>query len=640
MNSVTIQQVMVIARQESAELKHFYIGVEHLLLALTRLKGGVTTEVLDQRGVLGYVLNLLNRDMFGRGDEQRYWPDFRNTDRVEKILDNAHDLIDQGLYPEDRALFMAILDEGDNLPVRIFQELGIDTAALRDSVLSWTGGSRVSAPSVPITVEDPALQLNGDQEKVLREMFPDAGLITVKRALQDGYSGAAVLLVQPTRHKLVYAPVVVKLDDRQSIQYEKLRYDQWVKDILPPTSARIVDEPVILPELTLGGLKYTFVHKQGTDAPVNLREYAAQYGAQNLAEFIHTALYEAFRPYWWGQRQAYHFQVWQEYELLLPPALILEALPPSAATATTRTLHPKGAWSFKGGVPVGEIVILEGFVAQKVKIEQRSLQVSAGAQAGAADRASRIEVRGIDTAHTSYFRGQTIKRLVGRVLRTRDDTLQEQVQALEPNFDILAQALSDPTGKLSLPNPLLHYARLLERWIDGTLSPIHGDLHTGNILIGPAGDAWLIDFEWTRQGHTLFDWAVLEISLLAELLVPLLEDNWDSCWGAIYFLHTLSHHGSIPEDTPSAVLDALRAIRAVRAVAEELLAPNALWSEYYIALAMCAIRVPSWKNRSLTTRRFMFLVSALSMDLARTNNPLDIDIDTIKTATDLRHTSA
>jgi len=50
--------------------------------------------------------------------------------------------------------------------------------------------------------------------------------------------------------------------------------------------------------------------------------------------------------------------------------------------------------------------------------------------------------------------------------------------------------------------------------------------------------------------------------------------------------------------------------------------------------------VPSWKNRSLTTRRFMFLVSALSMDLARTNNPLDIDIDTIKTATDLRHTSA
>ena len=82
MNSVTIQQVMVIARQESAELKHFYIGVEHLLLALTRLKGGVTTEVLDQRGVLGYVLNLLNRDMFGRGDEQRYWPDFRNTDRV------------------------------------------------------------------------------------------------------------------------------------------------------------------------------------------------------------------------------------------------------------------------------------------------------------------------------------------------------------------------------------------------------------------------------------------------------------------------------------------------------------------------------------------------------------------------------
>ena len=42
------------------------------------------------------------------------------------------------------------------------------------------------------------------------------------------------------------------------------------------------------------------------------------------------------------------------------------------------------------------------------------------------------------------------------------------------------------------------------------MSKIHGDLHLGNILIGPAGDAWLIDFEWTRLGHTLLDWAGLE----------------------------------------------------------------------------------------------------------------------------------
>lgn len=636
MDDVTIQHILDIARQEAVELKHYYVGVEHLFVALTRLKGGVTSEVLEQKGLLGYFLDHISREAFGRGDEQRYWPDFRTTPRTEYVLNNAYDAIESGTNPEDRALLLAILDEGDSLPIRILEELGADIGALRDSVLNWTMGVRVVPPSVPIQVEDPTVQITPEQAAVLRAMFSDAGRIYVQRALQDGYSGAAVLLVQTIRHGLKNAPVVVKLDDRQSIQYEKLRYDQWVKDILPPNAARIIDEPMLPPESPIGGIKYTFVRQRGANSPVNLRQYAADHSAAEVCRFIREALYDAYRPYWWGQGQTYHFQVWQEYELLLPPALVVQALPPDTANETTRTLHP-GAWSYKGGVAPGEVVILEDFVAQKVRYERGSLQVSAGAQSEASARASRIEIEGIDFDETPYFRGQTIKQLVGRVLRTRDDILQQQVQALEPDFDILADSLPKRPDGLKLPNPLRFYTRLLGRWIDGLLSPIHGDLHTGNILMGPAGDAWLIDFEWTRQGHTLFDWAVLEINLVTDLLVPLLDEGWEACWEAVDVLDALNRFGDVPQVVSHQVADALEPIREVRRIASELLAPGGMWAEYYVALALCAIRVPSWSNRPLTARRLTFLMSALYMDAARLHDPKQTDTDTInKTAVDLQ----
>ena len=48
------------------------------------------------------------------------------------------------------------------------------------------------------------------------------------------------------------------------------------------------------------------------------------------------------------------------------------------------------------------------------------------------------------------------------------------------------------------------------------LAKILDDKRMNAVLIGPGGDAWLIDFEWARDGHTLFDWATLETSLLID----------------------------------------------------------------------------------------------------------------------------
>jgi len=46
----------------------------------------------------------------------------------------------------------------------------------------------------------------------------------------------------------------------------------------------------------------------------------------------------------------------------------------------------------------------------------------------------------------------------------------------------------------------------------------HGDLHAGNVLVDKRGEPWLIDFEWTGEGHILRDAVELEADIKFRLL--------------------------------------------------------------------------------------------------------------------------
>src|SRR5690606_9438169 len=126
---------------------------------------------------------------------------------------------------------------------------------------------------------------------------------------------------------------------------------------------------------------------------------------------------------------------------------------------------------------------------------------------------------------------------------------------------------------------LLAYNDLLDLHANGSTSKIHGDLHLGNILIGPNNSPFLIDFAHARDGHTLFDWATLEVSLLNQLVQPASGDTWEDAAQVIATLESMETSVPQPEEVP----DLYRPVYAVRAIVGELLAQPGHRDEYLIA---------------------------------------------------------
>jgi hypothetical protein len=221
-----------------------------------------------------------------------------------------------------------------------------------------------------------------------------------------------------------------------------------------------------------------------------------------------------------------------------------------------------------------------------------------------------------------YFRGEIIERIGGRVWETRASALMAAAQALEPDFDLQIETIPGIGKPERLPNPVLAYDDLLDRYVDGTLSKIHGDLHLGNILVGPNASAFLIDFAQTRNGHTLFDWASLEVSLLTDVVMPVIGDDWYSVRLVLRYIASLQ---SAMPDTVPALNRVMQHVVAVREIARECLARETSWSEYFVALAMCSLRAVTWDTLSLGSRRLMFCLAALSIHELRSRGTLTMD---------------
>ncbi|RPJ43658.1 MAG: hypothetical protein EHM21_11190, partial [Chloroflexi bacterium] len=376
----------------------------------------------------------------------------------------------------------------------------------------------------------------------------------------SGYSGARTFLIQPIRPDgSADALTIVKMGPRETVRQEFENYETFVKDRLPPVTARIQRPPVTLAEHKQPGaraaLQYTFIAKPG-QPPVSLRQVLLQ----NPDPAYLLQLFETFGPSWWMQRHPYTFRLGLEYDRLLPPHFILEPVPGErSGKLLDETTNPTGL-----ALTVGEVVTLQPFRQADLRAGGRSCSLT-GIPGGGQPA---LRLRWLNAAPPS-------RPAAARVSAARMDLLNDWTA----NFD-----------RFGLPDPLSCLQAALGETITGTRSVIHGDLNLENVLVGPGGLVWLIDFAQTGEGHPLFDFAHLESELIAHVL-------------------------SVQTGSPRAYLDLLQRgsdplLTALHQITGRCLFDPAHPREYQLALYLACLGALKYQNIDGLAKHCLYLTAA------------------------------
>ena len=611
MTDVPLGDILISARQESHRMRHFYLGLEHIFIALLSIRGGLAASILADEGFAPeYVIDAIRRKA-GKGGK-RLWAGFPNTPRTDVVLAIAAEIAAEFSRQNilERDLLVAALEENESLPVRVLRSLAIDVEGMRNEARTREVAYTSTRSFVKVILAaDFEGDLTPDQLFILRRMFSTHPEVRVEKRLTGGYTPATVLVVTPVHaDKRIDSSVVVKISSSDIIQDEAYRYEQYVKNTLPPLTARLEERPTAPESTDLAALKYTLITDEDGN-PRDMRSVLREWSGKKLGEWLATRLYDYFGEVWWKQRNNFRFDVWQEYDRVLPPVLTLELVDENKIPADRKkVLRPRRF--FVNALEFGDYVIVEDFIVHRVNHENNSIQLALK-QGTTTNLAYQIEIRGINFNEDTYYRQEVVERIAGRVWKTRREQLTNAVRELEPDFDIQSEYI--PLNENRIENPLAFYARMLEETIDGTFSTIHGDLHPGNILIGANDSALLIDFARTREGHTIFDWATLEMSLLSEVLIPLVENDWNELRQLAVYIRHINQNDTLP-DAPDDIRDALQAVLAIRRIVRECLANADKPVEYYIAVAMCGLRAMTWATMDQASRRLMYLISGVMVN--------------------------
>ena len=148
---------------------------------------------------------------------------------------------------------------------------------------------------------------------------------------------------------------------------------------------------------------------------------------------------------------------------------------------------------------------------------------------------------------------------------------------------------------------------LLSETVSGSLSIIHGDLNLENILVGPGGFVWLIDFAQTRDGHTLFDFAHLGAEIIAHIITPQIGNPGN------YFELLISDPFSTVETgqpVSSAAAPLAGLLRGLSRIAEKCLFNPAQPQEFHKVLCLACLGALKYRNLDLDQKHLLYLTAA------------------------------
>lgn len=157
------RQIIALARHESELLRHFYIGTEHIFIALTRVENGLTQSALKNVGLRPKQVRDAIRRWTRNSDGHRYWEGIPYTPRAKTVLqlaDKEASESESGLV-EETHLLLAILKEGEGVPVRLLRKLNVSIPEMIRFIEKEGEGVLVSAKKVPVPTRTPLLDMFG-----------------------------------------------------------------------------------------------------------------------------------------------------------------------------------------------------------------------------------------------------------------------------------------------------------------------------------------------------------------------------------------------------------------------------------------------------------------------------------------------
>jgi ATP-dependent Clp protease ATP-binding subunit ClpC len=146
------RQVVVLAQEEARELKHNYIGTEHLLLGLLREGDGVAARVLGSieislEDVRGEIMRIVGE---GENEPQGQIP---FTPRAKKVLELAlREALSLGHnYIGTEHILLGLVRESEGVAARILSDLDGDADRIRQEVMRVLSGPsrRAQKPGAP-----------------------------------------------------------------------------------------------------------------------------------------------------------------------------------------------------------------------------------------------------------------------------------------------------------------------------------------------------------------------------------------------------------------------------------------------------------------------------------------------------------
>jgi len=415
-----------------------------------------------------------------------------------------------------------------------------------------------------------AIELSKPEIELLSALFQRYERLVIESEFLSGYSGARTFLSLPVQASgRADAFTIAKIGEANAMIQEFDNYETFVKDTLPPITARIQHTPVTVVEkgkikpTHLAALQYTFIGEQGVQ-PTSLRQALLQ---EPRPDYFYK-LFDTFGPNWWMQRRPLTYRLSQEYDRLLPTHVVLTPLedhPTQPVKYLQGNLSPA-----KNKVEIGDLVSLSGFHVTEYKPHQGTISLEGEPEPG--QPAMRIRWRSLDLPRQTF----------GKVIATRQTLLQDLTHDLE---------------RYNLPDPLQGLSALLDETVIGSQSIIHGDFNLENILLGPGDFLWLIDFAQTREGPSLFDFAHLEADLVAHIFAPRIPQIED-------YIALLQ--GKPPEDLePLAELTL-----AIQEIASRCLVNPSRTREWHLARKIALIGALKFANLDHRARQYLYLTAA------------------------------